>query len=153
MKMAACAWFAGNYNTASEFVYINVLKGNPVVTWAPPADITYPTLLSTTQLNATADVAGTFVYTPAAGAKLNAGASQALKADFTPTDTNYNTASKTVYINVLKGNPVITWAPPADITYPTLLSTTQLNATADVPGTFVYDPAVGRKQNTGHHHP
>src|SRR5437899_10611300 len=82
--------------------------------------------------------------------KLNAGSGQALKVDFTPTDTaNYNTVTKTVSINVLKGNPVITWANPADIIYPTLLSGTQLNATADVAGAFVYTPATGTKLNAG----
>src|SRR3989441_1579648 len=106
-------------------------------------------MLSGPELDVPADVGGGFVYTPAVGAKLNAGSSQALKVDFTPTDTNYNTASKTVYINVLKGNPVVAWATPADIAYPTLLSTTQLNATADVPGTFVYTPAAGTKLNAG----
>src|SRR5207249_581418 len=91
-----------NYKTASKTVSINVLKGTPVITWANPADITYPTLLGGTQLNATADVAGSFGYTPAAGTKLNANPGQALKVDFTPTDTaNYNTATKSVYINVL----------------------------------------------------
>jgi beta-glucanase (GH16 family) len=39
--------------------------------------------------------------------------------------------------------PVITWATPATITYGTALSPTQLDATASVPGTFVYAPAVG----------
>src|SRR5207249_7027093 len=98
---------------------------------ANPADITYPTLLSGTQLNATADVAGALVYTPATGTKLNAGPAQALKVDFTPADANYNTATKTVSINVLKGNPVITWANPADITHHTAHSGTPHNATAD----------------------
>jgi uncharacterized protein (TIGR02145 family) len=76
-------------------------KIDPVITWDNPADITYGTLLSAIQLNATADVSGTFVYTPAIGTKLNEGANQNLKVDFTPTDSiNYNTASKTVTINV-----------------------------------------------------
>src|SRR5439155_8628884 len=91
-------------------------------------------------------VAGRFLYTPAAGTKLNAGNGQAVKVDFTPDDpANYNAATKTASINVLKGNPVITWANPADITYPTLLSGTQLNATADVAGALVYTPAAGTK--------
>src|SRR5207245_1010791 len=107
------------------------------------ADITYPTLLSGTQLNATADVAGAFVYTPATGTKLNAGPAQALKVDFTPADANYNAASKTVSINVLKGNPVITWANPANIVYGAALGATQQNATANVPGTFTYTPGAG----------
>jgi hypothetical protein len=111
-----------NYTNASKDVTINVLKGTPVITWANPADITYPTLLSGTQLNATADVGGAFVYTPASGTQLNAGPGQTLHVAFTPTDTaNYTNASKDVTINVLKGTPVITWANPADITYPTLL--------------------------------
>jgi uncharacterized protein (TIGR02145 family) len=76
-------------------------KMDPAITWENPADITYGTLLSATQLNATADVSGTFVYTPAIGTKLNEGANQDLKVDFTPTDNiNYNTASNTVIINV-----------------------------------------------------
>lgn len=54
-------------------------------------DIIYGTTLSATQLNATADVAGTFAYTLAAGAKLNAGNNQLLLVSFVPTDvTNYN---------------------------------------------------------------
>ncbi len=77
-------------------------KKNPVITWANPVDIGYGTLLSATQLNATADVHGTFVYTPAISTKLNQGANQNLKVDFTPTDgATYNTASKTVKINVI----------------------------------------------------
>ena len=79
-----------------------MLKATPVITWATPADIVYGTALSATQLNATADVAGSFIYTPAAGAKLNAGANQTLSVTFTPTDTaNYKDASKTVQINVI----------------------------------------------------
>jgi uncharacterized protein (TIGR02145 family) len=78
-------------------------KKDPVITWSNPADIVSGTLLGAVQLNATANVPGTFVYTPASGAKLNEGAGQSLKADFTPTDaTTYNTATKTVTINVIK---------------------------------------------------
>lgn len=78
-----------------------VIKKDVVITWATPADITDETLLSSTQLNATADVAGTYVYTPTIGTKLNVGSNQDLKVDFTPTDAvNYNAASKTVKINV-----------------------------------------------------
>jgi uncharacterized protein (TIGR02145 family) len=78
-----------------------IIKKDVVITWANPADITEGTALSATQLNATADVAGTFVYTPAIGTVLSVVANQNLKVDFTPTDAvNYNTATKTVTINV-----------------------------------------------------
>jgi uncharacterized protein (TIGR02145 family) len=77
-------------------------KKNPLITWANPADIDFGILLSETQLNATSDVPGTFVYTPAPGTKLNEGANQDLKVDFTPTDlSTYNSVSKTVKINVI----------------------------------------------------
>jgi uncharacterized protein (TIGR02145 family) len=79
-------------------------KKDPVITWENPGDITYGTLLSETQLNATANVPGTFVHTPGLGTKLNEGTNQDLKVDFTPTDlATYNSASKTVKINVTKG--------------------------------------------------
>src|SRR5439155_20430324 len=95
-----------NTNVPYTTLFRTVLKGTPVITWANPADITYPTLLSGIQLNATADVAGSFVYTPAAGSEVNASDRQSLSADFTPTEAaNYNGASKTVFINVLKGTP------------------------------------------------
>ena len=112
---------------------------------ANPADITYGTALDATQLNATASVPGSFVYTPVAGTVLNAGNGQTLKVDFTPTDTtDYNTATKTVQINVLKATPTITWATPAAITYGTALSATQLNAITQplVAGTFAGTPAI-----------
>jgi Zn-dependent metalloprotease len=75
-------------------------RAMPVVTWANPASIVYGTALSATQLNATANVAGTFAYTPAAGTVLPVG-THTLSVTFTPTDTvNYTTATKTVTIDV-----------------------------------------------------
>ena len=138
-----------SYTTASKDVTINVLKSTPTITWSNPAGIIYGTALSSTQLNASASVPGTFVYTPTAGTVLNAG-TQTLHVDFTPTDyANYTTASKDVTINVLKSTPTITWSNPAGITYGTALSSTQLTASASVPGTFVYTPTAGTVLNTG----
>ena len=78
-----------------------IIKKNPVITWANPADITYGTMLSDIQLNAQSNAVGSLVYTPAFGTILDVGAAQNLKVDFTPTDAvNYNTATKTVTINV-----------------------------------------------------
>ena len=73
----------------------------PAITWATPAAITYGTALSATQLDATANVAGTFTYTPAEGAVLGVG-SQTLSAMFTPTDTvkyTITTAKVTLMVN------------------------------------------------------
>ena len=62
--------------------------------------ITYGTAISTSQLDATASVAGTFVYTPAAGTIPLAG-SQTLSVTFMPSDTtDYNSASDSVTLTV-----------------------------------------------------
>jgi hypothetical protein len=77
------------------------VKATPVIMWSNPADITYGTALSGTQLNASANVAGSLVYSPAAGTVLSAG-SNTLSVTFTPTDTeNYNTATDNVTLTVV----------------------------------------------------
>ncbi len=139
-----------DYSTATMTVNITVNQASPTVTWATPAAIVYGTALSTTQLDATASVAGTFAYTPAAGTVLAPGA-QTLSVAFTPTDTtDYQSVPKTtVDITVNKAPPTITWAAPAAIVYGTALSTTQLDATASVAGTFTYTPAAGTVLSAG----
>jgi hypothetical protein len=139
-----------NYNSATKDVTINVTKATPTITWNDPADITYGTALSGTQLNASTGAEGTFTYSPSSGVVLNAGNAQTLSTNFVPADTvNYNNASKNVSINVLKATPTIAWNTPADITYGTALSGTQLNASANVPGAFTYTPASGTVFNAG----
>lgn len=140
----------GNNSSPSVVTY-TVSKATPVITWATPAAITYGTGLSSTQLNATANVAGTFVYTPAAGTVLGASPqTQTLSVSFTPTDTvNYATATATVQILVNPATPAITWSNPAAITYGTALNSAQLNATANVAGKFVYSPAAGSILSVG----
>ncbi len=141
-----------NYTSASAAVMINVVQGQamPTISWAKPADIVYGTALSGTQLDAAANVAGKFEYTPAAGTVLDAGLDQTLSATFTPSDTtDYTTVTATVTINVLHATPTISWANPADIVYGTALSGTQLDATVNVQGTFTYSPVVGTVLGAG----
>src|SRR5678809_1427923 len=141
---------AANYTGATATTTITVLKATSTISSSAPADITYGTTLSATQLNATTNVPGSFVYSPLAGTVLNAGAAQTLSVTFTPTDAaNYTTATKTTTITVLKASSTITWSSPADLTYGPTLSATQLNATANVPGTFVYTPVAGTVLNAG----
>src|SRR6202021_1116489 len=124
-------------------VQIGVTQAAPVITWSNPASIVFGTALSATQLNATASVAGTLAYTPAAGS-IPAAGTDTLSVTFTPTDTtSYSTATKTVQITVTQAAPVITWSNPASIVFGTALSATHLNATASVAGTMAYTPAAG----------
>jgi hypothetical protein len=79
---------------------VTVERATPTITWDDPADITYGTPLGQDQLNATADVPGTFNYTPAAGTALNAGGDQVLTVIFTPADDQNDPVSKQVAITV-----------------------------------------------------
>jgi hypothetical protein len=111
--------------------------------WPKPAAISYGTPLSATQLDATANVAGTFVYSPASGTVLGVGA-QTLSATFTPSDPDHhNPVTSTMTLVVTPATPVISWPTPAAISQGTALSSAQLDATANVAGTFVYSPAAG----------
>ena len=114
----------------------------PSVTWPTPNSIIYGTALAASQLDATASVAGTFTYTPAAGSILRAG-TQTLAVSFAPNNTAaYKSASASVQLVVGQATPTVSWSAPAGIPAGTALST-QLNATASVPGTFAYSPAAG----------
>ena len=138
-----------NYSSAKAQVFLNILKATPAITWSKPAPITYGTRLNSTQLNAMASVAGTFVYTPAIGMGLSAG-KHALSVTLTPTDTaNYTIAQAEVSLSVAKAKPAITWPPPRAISFGTALSNTHLNATASIQGTFVYSPAAGTLLSVG----
>ena len=61
-----------DYNSASASVSITVtaVKATPTITWSTPASVPVGTVLGATQLDATASVAGAFVYSPAAGTAL-----------------------------------------------------------------------------------
>ena len=140
---------ATDYNTATTTVALTVNKATPTVAWATPTAIGFGTALNSTQLDATSTVAGTFIYSPAAGTILPAG-SQTLSVAFTPTDSaDYNNATATVTLTVNKAMPTITWAAPAGISYGTALMAAQLDASSIVPGTFVYSPAAGTVLTAG----
>ncbi|PYY00065.1 MAG: hypothetical protein DMG64_17800, partial [Acidobacteria bacterium] len=99
----------GNHNGSTGASSFVIGKAIPTITWTNRASITYGPPLSGTQLNASADVPGTFTYTPAPGTVLNAGANQTLSVTFTPTDTtNYTTQTASVTITVSKGDSTVT---------------------------------------------
>ena len=82
---------------------------DPVITWAKPSGIIHGTPLGQVQLNAVANVEGSFEYSPAAGTVLNSGYGQSLQVTFTPEDTaKYNVAEGRVTIDVAKATPIVT---------------------------------------------
>jgi endonuclease YncB( thermonuclease family) len=89
-----------NYTVTKVNGTLTVTKATPVVTWAAPAEIIAGVPLSSTQLNATASVPGTFAYDPASGTVLPTGTST-LSAKFTPTDmTDYESVTTTIQLVV-----------------------------------------------------
>jgi sugar lactone lactonase YvrE len=141
-----------NYASSTASVTLQVNPAATTVAWSNPAAITYGTMLSGAQLDATATPtgAGTYVYTPAIGTVLNAG-SQTLSVKFTPSNTNYASSTGSVTLQVNQATPTVNWSNPTAITYGTALSATQLDATATPvnAGNFVYTPPAGTVLNGG----
>ncbi|MCY2992120.1 MAG: Ig-like domain repeat protein, partial [Planctomycetota bacterium] len=117
----------GNFtgSTAASFTQ-SVDTVTPTITWSAPAAITYGTAASSTQLNASAGVAGTYSYNVTPGTVLHAGV-RPLSVTFTPTDTvDYSTATAGVNLTVNKAALTVTAPDPSRIygaANPSLLST------------------------------
>lgn len=95
--------FSNNVTATDQVIY----KQPPAIVWPPPAPIVYGTPLGATQLDATATVAGSFSYTPAAGTVLAVG-QHTLTANFTPSDTtNYIPSTATVTLTVVPASPTV----------------------------------------------
>jgi hypothetical protein len=150
---------ATGYASVIQTTTINVGQATPNISWQSPAAITYGTALGGTQLDASAPwmvggavatVAGTFEYSPQAGAVFSPSAEpETLSVTFTPADTtDYTTVTQTTIIDVNQATPTISWSPAA-ITYGTALGSMQLDATANVPGTFTYSAATGTVLSAG----
>jgi hypothetical protein len=104
------------------------LSGNSTtaITWATPSAITYGTALSSTQLDASTTVAGTFSYNPAAGTVLSPG-NHTLSVTFTPSDPSSYTSAKTTVSLAVADAPLAVTAGNQTMTYggavPTLTGT------------------------------
>ena len=101
---AGTVWFTNlNNGVVQSFLFsLTVTKLAPSLSWAALSAVSYGTALSSTQLDATANVPGSFAYTPSAGTVLNAG-TNTLSVVFTPTNTaDYSNATKNVSLVVTR---------------------------------------------------
>jgi phospholipase C len=132
-----------NYSSTTASVPITVQKGIPTLSWAKPASVDPGTILGAAQLDASADIPGTFSYSPAPGTLMSASGTTTLSVTFTPSDTtDYVPVTGHVSL-VVRSIPTLSWPTPSAVPVRTALSGLQLNATANVAGTFQYSPAAG----------
>jgi hypothetical protein len=133
-----------NDTVAQSFQFIlTVSQAAPLLNWSTPSAVTYGSALGSNQLDATANVPGSFDYDPSTNTVLNAG-TNILSVIFTPADTvDYSSATGNVSLSVTMAAPLLNWSTPSAITYGTALGPNQLDATANVPGSFDYNPSAG----------
>jgi len=135
----------GDYLNRVQWIRVeSTWKATPVITWKNPKAISYGTPLSSIQLNAKANVPGSWVYSPVVGTILSVGKQQTLNVSFTPTDTvNYNNAQKSVKIDVTPAKQTLTVNPVAG----TLTATTSSAAVRTVPSNEPSVPPVTPRRN------
>ena len=165
-------WGQYNYGTwpnpitttgGSTFDYCIYAVGSaalvPTLTWTNPAPIIYGTALSSNQLNATANIPGSFAYTPTNGTVLDAG-TNTLSVLFTPTDTvDYSSATTMVSLVVSpalltvtaantnraygQANPVFTGTITGLVNGDNITATYSCSATVNSPvGTYAIVPSL-----------
>jgi probable HAF family extracellular repeat protein/YVTN family beta-propeller protein len=101
------AGFVGSQNAGD----VTIQRATPVITWPTPGPVTVGTALSTTQLNATANVPGSVVYTPAAGFVVSNSVPHTLSASFSPADgTKYLATTASVVLQVQPAPTTLTLA-------------------------------------------
>jgi hypothetical protein len=67
----------------------------------------------------------------------------------TLTNDDYDADPVTGTLTIAPAAPVVVWVPPAGIVYGTPLTSAQLNASANVPGTITYTPGAGTVLSAG----
>jgi hypothetical protein len=98
-----------DYGGSSTTSTLTISQATPAIAWTPPTYIVYGTPLTSTQLDASSPIAGSFVYNPAPGTILNATNSQTLTVTFTPDDSiDYTSASDSVNFFVVRATLTVT---------------------------------------------
>jgi len=136
---------SSDFAVASMTVPLTINKANLnfPYNWNP-TPIIYGTGLGAQQLNAVVSntIPGTIVYSQTPG-EIEPVPQKTLNAKFVPADSSdYNSMPMTASLTINMATPQITWQ-PASIVAGTALTSQQLNATANIAGTFSYNPAAG----------
>jgi len=134
-----------DYSGATGSVTLTVTQATPTITWAVPAAVIQGTALSSTQLDATANVAGSFSYVPPTGTVMSSSGTQTLSVTFTPTDaTDYTTATDEVSLSVtLPGTALVDFGTPDQIIRGFGGSTAWVGQLTTAQATALFSPSSG----------
>jgi uncharacterized protein (TIGR03437 family) len=149
--LTAC--YGGDANdgpTCSAVLTLTIQRATPTISWPSPGGITAGVPLGPSQLDATANVPGTFVYSPPAGTVLSAGIGQTLSVAFTPSDiVHYTSASASTTINVSPSTLTLSCSPATGPTQIGLAYSASCTATGGTaPYTFSGTLPAGLSLNT-----
>ena len=140
---------SNDYQSVSMSTTLNVTPATPAI--IVPSDVSAKagSALSSAQLGVHASVSGTFTYSPPLGTPVAAG-TQTVSVTFTPRNSqNYMGTTATIALNGMPRSPTISWSEPRSVVVGSVLSSTQLDAHASVPGTFTYSPSAGTVLTAG----
>ena len=133
-----------NYHGCSSTQPIDILPYTPVLTWVPPEDLPYPSMLTRLQLRAaTVTTTGTFVYLPSSLDKALHVGLHTLQCTFWPhLARKYSRVHISVPLTITRHKPTISWAPLAPIYHPAFLSAVHFTARVLQPSGVHYDPSI-----------
>ncbi|MGI5923698.1 MAG: MBG domain-containing protein, partial [Lentisphaeria bacterium] len=139
----------GNYGGTQDKTFTIIAKDASALTIADIAPVTYNGAAHTPEPEVTDDITvlvkGTD-YTLTYANNTNAGT-----ATVTLTGQGNYSGTQDKIFTINKATPTLTWATPAPLVAGMTLSGTQLNAAADIPGAFSYEPAAGTALPAGTH--
>jgi hypothetical protein len=107
-------------SVVTQSFVLTVAKIMPAITWNPPAPMSFGGGLGSAQLNATAAIQGTYLYTPPAGTVLPPGDGQLLSVVFKPANmTDYVATTVTTTVSI---SPIPPTAQPVNLVSTPVLS-------------------------------
>jgi len=160
-------WWAGQSGPAFDDTYLYLSKAKMMITSADDIKILAPQgsnnhfeVISNTSWNL-ADTCSWLDFSQTSGTGCFTVTATANSANTTHKDrsakviiSGTGVASKSVTITqYYKQMPIITWGVPSDIEGGTALTGSQLSASANVPGSIVYNPAIGTILPVGNNQP
>ena len=133
-----------DFNTDSDSVAINVAPAPATLSFGPLVFTYNGQAQTATVTTSPSGLSGVTIAYSQNGLAVTAPTKAGTYAASASLDNaDYDATPITGTLTIEQATPAMSWTTPAGITYGTALSSTQLDATASVPGTFAYFPQAG----------